>query len=381
MKNRLMSLFIFFTLVLSMVVVFGVFYAHACTVAGVTGEKAGGDVFFGQTMDNPWWPTRHTLWVIQPECGYKYIGTKAEVWGLWTGMNEAGFGWVGAFVESHDKPDPNGIDRFKVGPLLLENAKTVKEAIQILERTPRSRDFPTRNALMGDALGNLALVEISYEKTNVYELIRNGYIVATNHSLSGKIKGFGEEKSPESELRYKRGTEWFEERKNIPVIHPEDMFDFWSYVYMPLQNDPVSGPGTGCLIQPKEQIYWFTYGWPGGNLPTPDLEKRQICQNMTWGVWIPFHLSELPPGQYTTELGQLTPLGMQYLYSHFHDKQQRSPAWFRYQSIDPMKPYYKPAEEMLSPSGYTPKENPYGPGGMLGQWTPEEGFKPYENKK
>jgi hypothetical protein len=121
--------------------------------------------------------------------------------------------------------------------------------------------------------------------------------------------------------------------------------------------------------------YWFNYGWPGGNLPTKENENRQICQNMTWGVFIPFYLTEMVPGQYTTELGQLTPMGMQYVYSHFSEHLQREPAWVNYQSEDPMKPYYKPAEDM-SPSGYTLIENPYGPGGFVGMWTKEDGFIP-----
>ncbi|MEM3702915.1 MAG: hypothetical protein QXX79_00615 [Candidatus Bathyarchaeia archaeon] len=98
---------------------------------------------------------------------------------------------------------------------------------------------------------------------------------------------------------------------------------------------------------------------------------------MTWGVFIPFYLPELPPGQYTTELGQLTPLAIQYLYAHFSSTLQRSPAWYKYQSVDPMKPYYKPPEDVKSPDGYTPKYNYYGPGGFIANWTREEGLIPY----
>lgn len=356
--------------------------ASGCTLVGATGPRAAGDTFFGQTMDNPWWNTRHTLWVIQPENGYKYIGTKAYVWGFWTGLNEKGFGWAGSYIDSKDQPDPAGIDRFEIGPLLLANAATVDEAIAILKKTPRSKDFPTRNAIMADAKGNLALVEIAFASLNVHLLTQNGYIVAANHALSDVIKDFGREDwTGTSHLRLDRGNKWFDEIKGKVPVHLEDMFDFYSYVYMPLQKDPVFGPGTGGLMQPLKLTYWFTYGWPGGNLPTPELEKRQVNQNMSWGVWIPFYLPELPAGQYTTELGQLTPLAMQYLYSHFTSELQRSPAWHRYQSKDPLMPYYKPEADMASPSGYTPKENPYGPGGMLGTWTEEKGFVPLEIKK
>ncbi|MCD6472353.1 linear amide C-N hydrolase [Candidatus Aerophobetes bacterium] len=353
-----------------------------CTLGGCTGSiVADNDIFFGQTMDNPWWPTRHTLFVIQPENGYKYIGTKAYIWGFWTGINEKGFGWAGAYVGCTDTPNPAGINRFEIGPMLLSSCANVKEAIELLKKVPRSKDFPPRNAIMGDAEGNLALVEISYTKANVETLTKDGYVVRTNHFISDKMKGVDKKPDPYHCSRFERGTEWFKEIRRHTKIHIEDMFQYWSYVYLTRLNDTTSGPGTCCVIQPKKLIYWFTYGWPSGNLPPKELENRQICQNMTWGVFIPFYLPELPPGQYTTELGQLTPLAIQYLYAHFSSDLQRSPAWFKYQSVDPMKTFYKPAEDIASPDGYAPKENPYGPGGYSGTWTKEEGYKPLKQKK
>jgi len=372
-----------------------------CTLGGATGSIAGGvrvpmaeeafdkipskaaealhspDIFFGQTMDNPWWPTRHTVFVIQPEDGYKYVGTKAYIWGFWTGLNEKGFGWAGAYVGVRDTPAPEGIDRFDIGPLLLGGCANVNEAIELLEDLPRSKDFPCRNAIMGDAEGNLALVEISYEQICVETLTNDGYVVRTNHFISDEMKGLDyKEPDPYYCDRFERGTEWFESVQT--PIQVEDMFEYFAYVYQPRQDSKSSGPGSTCVIQPKELTYWFTYGWPGGNLPPKGLENRQICQSMTWGTFIPFYLPELPPGQYTTELGQLTPLGVQYLYSHFSSELQRSPAWLKYQSDDPMEPFYKPAEDIVSPDGYAPKENPYGPGGFLGTWTSKDGFIPFD---
>jgi len=353
----------------------------ACTLGGATGSLAANDdIFFGQTMDNSWWPTRHTLWVIQPENGYKYIGTKANIWGFWTGMNEKGFGWAGAAVGTTDLPDPAGVNRFEIGPMLLENCVNVNEAIDILKDLPRSKDFPCRNAIMGDAEGNLALVEISYTKIFVETLKKDGYVVRTNHFISDEMKGLDKKKDPYQCDRLDAGIEWFEKVRKHTKIHIEDMPKFFAYVYQSLQDNTTGGPGTTCVMQPKKLTYWFTYGWPGGNLPPKDLENSQICQNMTWGVFLPFYLPELPPGQYTTELGQLTPLAVQYLYAHFTSDLQRSPAWLKYQSVDPMKPFYKPAEDVMSPSGYTPKDNPYSPGGFPGTWTREEGYKPLETK-
>jgi hypothetical protein len=360
----------------------------ACTLGGITGSATfQHEVFIGQTCDNAWWPTRHTVWVIQPENGYKYLGSKAAIWGFWTGVNEKGFAWAGAAVSARDKADadPNGPGLLEIGPMLLEKCVTVYDAIEFLENHPRKDDFPTRNAIMADAQGNLALVEISYAKINVETLTTDGYVVRTNHYTSDVMAPLGYTPGASSLERLERGYEWFEnwftenpsQRKN--KMHIEDLFSpkdgFWSYVYEPLQGSLTSGPGTVIVMQPMELTYWFAYGWPGGNLPTKENELRQICQNMTWGAFIPFYLPEMVPGQYTTELGQLTPLGIQYVVSHFSRKLQSTPAWVNYQSDDPMQPYYKPAEDM-SPSGYTKKENPFGPGGFVGTWSGSTGFVP-----
>jgi hypothetical protein len=361
--------------------------AIACTLGGVTGSIAEDhDVFIGQTMDNPWWHTRHTLWVVQPKHGYKYLGTKAYIWGFWTGINEKGFSWAGSYIAVNDKGDPSGINRFDIGPMLLEKCVTVYDAIEIIKKSKRSDDFPTRNAIMADAQGNLALVEISYTKVNVETLTRDGFVVRTNTFTSKKMWDVNQDPNTTyfaTSERLARGYEWFDKwfsQKHHKKIGVDDFFSpldgYWSYVYAPLQSTPDWGPGTVGVMQPKKLTYWFNYGWPGGNLPPKNLETHQINQNMTWGAFLPFHLPEMPPGQYTTELGQLTPLAIQYLYSHFNSKPQRTPAWVNYQSADPLAPYYKPAEDIASPDGYAPKDNPFGPGGFVGTWNETDGFKP-----
>ena len=355
-----------------------------CTLAGITGSATSEhEVFIGQTMDNPWWNTRHTVWVIQPEKGYKYLGTKAYIWGFWTGINEKGFSWAGAFVSATDTPDPSGINRFDIGPMLLENCVTVNDAIKIVTSVKRSADFPTRNAIMADAFGNLALVEISYAHVNVQTLTTNGYVVRTNHFISNVMKNYCPPPDPDSVDRLNRGNQWFadwlathrgEKMEINDLFSPKD--GLWSYVYETRQNNLEEGPGTVGVMDPMRLTYWFNYGWPGGNLPIEANKFHQICQDMTWGAFIPFYLKEMIPGQYTTELGQLTPLGIQYVVSHFSHERQRIPAWVNYQSDDPLKPYYKPAGDMVSPDGYAPKDNPYGPEGYIGTWTTNNGFVP-----
>ncbi len=357
--------------------------ATACTLGGVTGEIAAEDgIFFGQTMDNAWWKTRHTLWVIQPENGYKYIGTKAYIWGFWTGMNEKGFGYAGAAVGARDKDKARegAWSKFDIGPKLLEKCVTVRDAIRELKKAkPFAPDISTRNVIMGDAEGNLALVEISYGRVNVQTLIQDGYVMRTNHFVSAQMEDMdSKEPDPYYCERLERAQTWFSERLEAgpPSIEVEELFEYFGYVYLTRLDSTSSGPGTCGIMQPKKLTYWFTYGWPRGNLPPTDLENRQLLQNMTWGSWIPFYLPELPPGQYTTELGQLTPLGIQYVYSHFSPNLQRDPDWLKYQSVDTMDTWYKPLEDVVSPDGYSPKDNPYGPGGFIGTWKRREGFVP-----
>lgn len=355
--------------------------AIACTLGGVTGSIASDDgIFFGQTCDNAWWPTRHTVWVIQPEDGYKYIGTKAFIWGFWTGMNEKGFGYCGAAVGTRDKDKAreNGWSRFDIGPELLKKCVTVQDAIKEFKKVkPFGPDISTRQCIIGDAKGNLALVEMSYAGINVETLTQDGYVARTNHFISDKMKELDYSPDPYYCERLERAEQWFSDRLGAgSPIEVEELFEYFGYVYLTRLLGEGSGPGTCLVMQPKELTYWFTYGWPQGNLPPKELESRQICQNMTWGSWIPFYLPEMPPGQYTTELGQLTPLGVQYLYAHFSPELQRDPDWLKYQSVDPEDTWYKPLEDVVSPDAYAPKENPYGPGGFIGTWTRSEGFKP-----
>jgi hypothetical protein len=354
-----------------------------CTLVGATGSVVANDeMFFGSTMDNSFWPTRHTVWVIQPEHGYKYIGSKAAIWGLGTGMNEMGFGYTGAAVSSVEAKDPESdITMFNLGPILLESCATVPEAIEALEKMTFGEQFWTRNWILGDAEGNLALVEISYQTMNVETLTKDGYVVRTNHWTSDVMKSLDKREDPYFCERLEAGIQWFEEEHKYTRIQVGEMFQWLAYIYQSRQDNPSSGPGNCMVAQPKARTYWFTYGWPGGNLPPTELKDRQICQDMTWGVPIPFYLPELPPGQYTTELGQLTPLAMQYVMSHFSLDLQQSPAWYKYQSVDRLKPFYKPAEDVASPDGYAPKPNPYGPGGRLGTLTRDDGFVPFESEE
>jgi len=354
-------------------------WRYGCELIGVTGRAARDDaIFFGIGLDNPWWPTRPTVWVIQPVSGYKYIGIKCGRWGL-DGMNEKGFGFTCAYVEATDSPNPDGyITYLNLGPLLLERCANVIEAIEFLKSVEGelSPEFWPRNQIMGDAEGNLALVEISYGKVYVETLTKDGYVVRTNHFVSDEMKDLDTTPDDFQCERLARGYEFVEERLKNSRLGVQDLFDGFAYMTQILLTDVKGGTVGAVVMEPKKLTYWFTYGWPGGNLPPLELRDRQICQDMTWGVAIPFYLPELPPGQYTNELGALTPLGIQYLYAHFSPELQRSPAWFKYQSVDPTALWYKPAEEVASPNGRTPRWNPYGPGGRPGTWTPDEGYIP-----
>jgi len=76
--KRLIEMFLL-VLVISLLSISSVF---GRTLGGVTGPMvANNDIFLGQSMGNAWWATRMTIFVIQPENGYKYIGTKADIWG------------------------------------------------------------------------------------------------------------------------------------------------------------------------------------------------------------------------------------------------------------------------------------------------------------
>lgn len=369
-----------------------------CTVCGITGASAKDNhIFFGQTMDNPFWPTRHVIFVVQPEDGYKYIGTTADIWGFSTGLNEKGFGLgsASASIEEDEPLDPRGdVNTFKFGPMLLSRCENVREAIEMIKGFKIGAPFFNRNLIMGDATGELVLVEVGSKHLVVETITNNGYVVRTNHWVS-RIPEYPEQVCRQEQWsdpyvrwnltcdRLERGRQWFETKLGNckDGIAIEDiMYDLFPFLYIPMLGQTDWGPTACFLVEPKTLTYWFTYGWPGGNLPPDELENRQICQNLTWGIWLPFRLSELIPGQYTTELGQLMPLSIQYLYSHFCSNQQRSPSWLNYQSDDPMKLWYRPPKD-ISPDPMRVQKNPYGPGGYVGTWTMDEGYKALQVKE
>jgi len=312
-----------------------------CTIIGVTGNKAyNNDIYIGSTSDDPW-NTRTKLVVVEPENGFKYIGTMIVTPGppvpwsnmITRGMNIKGFAYTWSYVHPVAEPtylEAEGVTFAEFGDLLLRSCANVHEAIELILSIPRAFHG---NFLLADAEGNLALVEVSTQSVYVAVLTKDGYVVRTNHWISPIMApkdGVPDEFTNSSTwVRYTRALELLE-KVYIGRIHVEDLmqifsdtktYEEWGYGICAGINSKKGGTVSSEIMEPKRLIFWYAYGWPCGVKP---LWPEQLHQNMSWGVYLPFYLPELPPGEYVTTDGQLTPLAIEYLKKHLDIKEPGS---------------------------------------------------------
>ncbi len=67
------------------------------------------------------------------------------------------------------------------------------------------------------------------------------------------------------------------------------------------------------MYDPARRTFWFTYGWADGDTKGENPAFDGANKN-TWGVWVPFVVSEMTEeGYYTDWNGNITPVGARYL--------------------------------------------------------------------
>lgn len=97
--------------------------------------------------------------------------------GVLSGMNEHGLALANMEVLRTGRP-VTGMPYVLLYRSLLENCRTVDEAIALLEKTPRQS---ANNLMLMDAAGNRAVVEITPEKIAVRKVDENQALISTNH--------------------------------------------------------------------------------------------------------------------------------------------------------------------------------------------------------
>ena len=310
----------------------------SCTIAGATGSASDdGCSLIGGTSDDPF-TTRTRLVVVAPKEGHKFIGTQiiagdpsavADFNNMHTrGLNDKGFAYTWAAA----RPDPDieplsyqaiGIPFYQFGQLLLSQAKSVEDAIGLLESYPRAIHG---NFLFADAAGEIALAEVSTRSLNIETRTSDGWIGRSNHWISPRMAQIAKvpNTSDSTVVRFDRISTLMEEGAGRvgPAFLASCFSDHdtleetgWS-ICAHGHKKYAGGNGRGGtvsseIIQPSKGVMHYCYGWPcGGSVDYPD---EQVYQDRSWGQYLSFRLEDLEPGEYVTVDGRLTPLAVRYL--------------------------------------------------------------------
>ena len=309
-----------------------------CTIAGATGSaSSGGHSLIGSNSDDPF-TTRTRLVVVAQPTGYKFIATQIVSQNQDTvvdfnlmhtrGVNDQGFAytWAGVRPNPDREPDSHqayGVPFFQFGSLLLGQARTVEDAIGLLDTYPRAIHG---NFLFADAVGEMSLVEVSTQSLNIETRTSDGWVGRSNHWVSPEMAGIGY--TPEADdstvVRYARITTLMAEgARRIDHSYLATCFgdhatleeSGWSIcAHGHKQMAPHEGRGgtvSSEILEPSLRTMHYAYGWPCGG--PVDYPEEQPLQDRSWGRYVTFHLDDLEPGEYVTVDGRLTPQAVGYL--------------------------------------------------------------------
>ena len=314
--------------------------AFASSFGGATGSATvDNKALIASNGDNEY-QYNAALLVVDPNDGYKYIGNQivgpeGGSRSPWTdmitrGLNEEGLAYTWTYV-APDNIEPDSGEAFGItfeqfGRMVLSQAATVEEAIELVDEYPRAYHG---NFLFADASGTMAMLEIS---TKSYEVIfqgDDGTIGRANSWLSPEMQRLSEasDDMSDSGCRQNRWDELLE--ANSGSITEQTMMRMASDYEGALEHgwsieshrcDPEttvcrSASTSSEVISPSDGTFWWNWGWGSGRQPR--FPEQQGIHDRSWGVYVPFKLSALKPGEYVTKDSRLTPLAIRYIMNHF----------------------------------------------------------------
>lgn len=303
----------------------------ACTIGAATGSatRDGNPIVFSNS-DDPF-TTRTKLVVVLPEDGYKFIATEivsppppVPFNQMHTrGVNEAGLAYTWAYVMPSTEPNDGvaiGIPPYQFGRLVLSQAATVAEAFALVEKFPRAYHG---NFLFADAIGEIALVEISTQSFNIETRTSDGYITRSNHWISAKMSPICADFFTESSTaRLRRSDELMQAQigsvdvQSLAAITSdhegrEKGLSICSHGAPDWSTPWAGGTVSSEVIEPRSRRLWYCYGWPCGS--EPEAPEAQVYQDRSWGAYLPFELDSLEPGELVTIDGRLTAAAVKHL--------------------------------------------------------------------
>ena len=309
-----------------------------CTIAGATGAATiDGRSLIASNSDDPF-TTRTRLVVVEPPDGERFIATQivspsngnpVSFDRMHTrGLNAKGLAYTWSAVRPDPEHEPDsesafGLPFYQFGRLLLSQSQSVEDAIGILESYPRAIHG---NYLFGDAMGEVALVEVSTQSLNVETRTNSGWVGRSNHWISPTMSAIGNtpDACDSTAVRYERITTLMAEGDGSvdPAFLSGCLSDHetleetgWSICAHGHGDVPPSrergGSVSSEIIQPALGTMHYAYGWPcGGEVDYP---SEQPYQDRSWGRYMSFHLEDMEPGEYVSTDGVLSPLAVRYL--------------------------------------------------------------------
>ena len=150
----------------------------------------GGQVYYGRNNDLPPFLKKVSKSVYyMPEGKYSFILNTSSFINGEEGINEYGLTAAMTFVKPKLKEIKPGINSVFLVRFILENCKTVNEAIEALNRLPIASSC---NILLADKTGNMAVAECNPFEINLRRPVKNSYggkfIITVNHFTSPKMK-------------------------------------------------------------------------------------------------------------------------------------------------------------------------------------------------
>ena len=300
----------------------------ACTIGAATGSatRTGDPIVFGNS-DDPF-TTRTRLVVVKPPDGLRFIATQiispppsVSFNEMHTrGLNEAGFAYTWAYVMPEREPNDReaiGIPLNQLGRLLLSRARSIDDAIELVQAYPRAYHG---NFIFADASGEVALVEISTQSMHVETRSTDGLIARANHWISDAMRHIGCDNPAVSSIhRYRRARTLLKAQRHgidasslRAVLADHGGREETGYsICAHGSAEHWGGTVSSEIIEPRAGRFWYCYGWPCGE--QPEAPESQLYQDRSWGIYLPFDLEALEAGEYVTIDGRLTPFAVRQL--------------------------------------------------------------------
>lgn len=205
------------------------FPQFGCSILAISREHTlTGKVIFGRSMD---WETRFhdyfTLFRTYPKGALASLSCTDVAVGRYGGINEAGLA-IGMTAITGTRHDVPGIMFHLATRWVLDNCRTVKDAVNFLQRIPHVRP---NHYLVADLQGDMAYIQASPEKVEVVGPVE-GLVVVTNHfqtsdmQPSDKLSSEDERYLTESSIsRLEVLKNWFKNRTGkIDSVQVQSVF-------------------------------------------------------------------------------------------------------------------------------------------------------------